>query len=102
MDALIKKERKKDEFEKDLHNKLNINFSDSSEDDDDEMAIFREKLGKEQERKDEQEEQKAIEQAKRMSLLEIVETNESKTEEQKSYAVLQYDKNYYNIHTIEK
>ncbi|CAI2383783.1 unnamed protein product [Moneuplotes crassus] len=102
VDALIKKEKKKDEFEKDLQNKLNINFSDSSEDDDDEMAIFREKLGKEQERKDEQEEQRAIEQAKRMSLLEIVETNESKTEEQKSYAVLQYDKNYYNIHTIEK
>lgn len=38
----------------------------------------------------------------KMSLIEIVEENERKTKEQKSYAVLQYDKNYYNIHVIER
>jgi len=43
-----------------------------------------------------------LDQVKRMSLIEIVEQNEMKTEEQKSYAVLQYDKNYYNIHAIER
>lgn len=102
VDKLIRSEIKKNKIEADLQNKLNINFSDSSDEDDDEMAIFREKLGKEQAQKDEQEELKALEQARRMSLLEIVEANEKKTEEHKSYAVLQYDKNYYNIHVIEK
>ena len=100
VDKLLKKDFDRKRIESNFTSKMNMDFSDSSEDED--TALFRDKLGMDQEKKDEEEEKKIQDMINRMNLLEIVEQNERKTEEQKSYAVLQYDKNYYNIHTIEK
>lgn len=58
--------------------------------------------------KDEEEDRRLLDQISRMSLMEIVEQYEKKSEEQartkyqNSFSVFSYDKNYYNIHKIEK
>ena len=85
---------------------MNMSFSDDS--DEDETGKLRQKIEAEQKQKDEEEEKRMQEQITRMSLLEIVEQKEKKSEEQarakhqNSFSVFAYDKNYYNIHKIEK
>lgn len=83
-----------------------MSFSDDS--DEDETGQLRQKMEAEQNKKDEEEDKRMQEQIIRMSLLEIVEQKEKKSEEQarakhqNSFSVFSYDKNYYNIHKIEK
>lgn len=78
-----------------------MSLSDDS-DEEDNQSLLKRNLHVDQEKKDEEDEKRMLEQISKMTMLEIIEQNEKKTEEHKNYTVFQYDKNYYNIHKIEK
>lgn len=83
-----------------------MSFSDDS--DEDENANLRQKIEEDQIKREEEEEKRIQLQQRKMDLLEVVEQNEKKSEEQarakhqSSFSVFQYDKNYYNINKIDK
>jgi len=105
---LLIKKAKRNNYEKLLNKEIAFDSSDDSDEDYSTSLNKRVKKGEEHGIQDDEEEKRLREQIDKMSLLEIVEQNEKKSEEQarakhqNSFSLFSYDKNYYNIHKIEK